>query len=468
MALLLAFLLCMRTADAQAAAVPSTGVAWGVGAGSGSSSAALSGNMLAITQSLAVSAALWGVTQVWPVGRVVTAGASVMGQAGRMILQSQMAKGALTGAALAAALAISGDASYDAGSNSFQSTAVSVPPGSNVAWESTGWSGGAGCTTYNCTAQQAGQTRVTSSCGSASLYVLYSITLQSDQKTASVTCQRISDGAVFGATIISRQANYVPPTGTPKPATNAQIESAIAATPSSFTNLWSAGGCDSKANTYIDLASLSLGLNGSSDPCAVIIAGGSPAPATVPTSNNPYAWPNQVWTDAQPGKTTTHTLGATSTLAANTGVDQKANPVKMQTAVTDAANDGTNTTTTGTTTTQTKSDTKPDAPAQTTTATFNGNTGSLYTPTGKTWSSVLANFQNTVKGAPWYTASVGFFSVTISGGSCPHWSMPANKWMPALDAGQFVCSSTMLALYAAGGVVVLIVAAWAAFRIALL
>ncbi|MGO4660208.1 hypothetical protein AB4Z34_36510, partial [Ensifer sp. 2YAB10] len=93
---------------------------------------------------------------------------------------------------------------------------------------------------------------------------------------------------------------------------------------------------------------------------------------------------------------------------------------------------------------------------------------SVYTAKTKTVSDVLSKFQTSIKAAPWYAASVGFFAVTISGGSCPHWAVPASRWLPALDASQFVCSSTMLTLYAAGGLVVMIVAAWAAFRIAFL
>lgn len=58
--------------------------------------------------------------------------------------------------------------------------------------------------------------------------------------------------------------------------------------------------------------------------------------------------------------------------------------------------------------------------------------------------------------------------MTISGGACPHWTVAASRWLPALDAGQFVCSDTMINLYRMGGVIVLIVAAWAAFRIAFL
>lgn len=466
-ALVLALVLCMRTADAQAAAVPSTGVAWGVGAGSSPSSAALSGSSLAITQSLAVTAVLWGVTQVWPVGRVVTAGASVVAQGGRMILQSQMARGALTGTALAAALLLGGSTTYDATSNSMVYRGSDYP-----SFEySSGSAAGQACLAASNAGLGIGSTFYThyTPSGSAAGYTKWVIQRTSDPNLPSPwggygACSGMTGSYIWGMNISGN-----PPAAAPVPATNAQIESAIAATPSSFTNLWSAGGCDTKANTYIDLASLSLGLNGSSDPCAVILVGGSVAPATVPTSNNPYAWPNQVWTDAQPGKTTTHTVGATSTLAANTGVDQKTNPVKMQTAVTDAANDGTNTTTTGTTTTQTKSDTKPDTPAQTTTATFGGASGTLYTKRSQTWAGVLNNFANTVKGAPWYIAATGFFTVSIAGASCPHWAVAASQWRPvALDSSSFFCSSTATTLYALAGAVVLAVAAWAAFRIAFL
>lgn len=99
---------------------------------------------------------------------------------------------------------------------------------------------------------------------------------------------------------------------------------------------------------------------------------------------------------------------------------------------------------------------------------FNGPDGTLYTAKTKTFADVFGRFVNTIKASAWYTASAGFFSVTISGGTCPHWTVVASKWLPALDAGQFVCSDTMTNLYRMGGVIVLIVAAWAAFRIAFL
>ena len=467
LALVLALLLCMRTADAQAAAVPSTGVAWGVGAGSSPSSSALSGNSLAITQSLAVTAVLWGVTQVWPVGRVVTAGAAAVGAGGRMILQSQMARGALTGTALAAAVLLGGSTRYDAGSNSIQSA-------------TNGYSYAGTITSYDNICQFAKTNGVlgTWNVQDASGWVEVSVTPNSGSnppvwnvpagETQNNNCTGSPFVAVSGYWPVSsyKRLSSQPPLNY-APSTNAQIEAAIAATPSTFVPLWQAGGCDSKANTYVDLAGLTS--TAGSDPCAVVLAGGAVAPATVPQSNNPYAWPNQVWTDAQPGKTTTHTVGATSTLSANTGVDQKTNPVKLQTTVTDAANDGTNTTTTGTTTTQTKSDTKPDTPAQTTTATFGGASGTLYTKRAQTWAGVLNNFANAVKGAPWYTAATGFFTVTIAGTSCPHWAVAASQWRPvALDSSSFFCSSTATTLYAIAGAVVLAVAAWAAFRIAFL
>ncbi|WP_156811219.1 hypothetical protein [Cupriavidus sp. USMAHM13] len=127
--------------------------------------------------------------------------------------------------------------------------------------------------------------------------------------------------------------------------------------------------------------------------------------------------------------------------------------------------DGSSTTKTTTTTTSGAANQQQQ---QDTGTPFQGPSGSVYTAKTKTFADVFGRFVNTIKASPWYVASAGFFSVTISGGACPHWSIAASKWLPALDAGQFVCSDTMTNLYRMGGVIVLIVAAWAAFRIAFL
>lgn len=473
--LMFAAVLCAGTARAQA--LPNSGVQWSVGPGSSAATATLNGSSLAVAQSLAVTAALYGVTKVWPVGRVVTTGAAVMGSAGRVILQTAMSRGVLTGSALTAAMLLTGDTTSDPGSNAFRTVdKTQKQQGTQTGfWTKYGTSSptfanaDAACAYWGPIFQASYPQPWIADTYAPGDTILSCRPASWNPGSGQFAIQGPVTVCPAGTTVIGGGWCTVP--GAYVPATNANIEAGIAAKPASFVSLWQAGGCDSKSNTYVDIS----GATAWNDPCATIVVGApgltapTVAPATVPTSNNPYAWPNQVWTEASGNLTKTHTVAATSTVAANSGVDSKVNPVTVQTTKTEtvATNDGTNTTTTTTTTTG-NAQSKSDTPQQTTTATFSGGTATLYTKKSKTFSDVLVGFQNTVRGSAWYTASTGFFSVTISSGSCPHWAMPANHWMPALDAGQFVCSSTMLALYAAGGVVVMIVAAWAAFRIAFL
>jgi len=459
-ALVLAVLLCAGSARAQT--FSPTGLQWSVGPGSSAATASLSGTNLAIAQSLAVTAAIYGVTKVWPAGRLVTTGATVLAPAFRSILQSQMARGALTGSALVAAtLLAGGGATYDPVANSFSSPqGANKPNGSTVDLNTSGWS----ALNTGPFTSTAGQLAASSCAGPT--YTVNSVVLQSNNKDAYVYCTRVSDGAKILATPIFEAAGttYHDPSYPSGPSTNAQIENAIAATPSAFVPLWMVGGCDQKTNTYVDIS----GMTAWNDPCAAVLVGGTPGAATFPNGNT-YTWPAQTRTTAVAGgNTTTSTLTTSATLSANTGADQKTNPVAVQAATQDAEAvtnaSGTTTTTTTTTTNQTKSDTQP----QTTSALFNAGTATLYTKKTQTWGGVLNNFVNTVKGAPWYTAMSGFFNVTIASSGCPHWAVPATKWTPTLDSSVYFCSSTATTTYQIAGAVVLAVAAWAAFKIAFL
>jgi len=96
-----------------------------------------------------------------------------------------------------------------------------------------------------------------------------------------------------------------------------------------------------------------------------------------------------------------------------------------------------------------------------------GDTGALYTASVDTPGSVYANFKSRVSGSPLITAAAGFFTVNASG-SCPSWHIPGNQyWGQGGFDFTFFCDSGILAILALAGWIVLAVAAFSAFRIAI-
>lgn len=381
-----------------------------------------------------------------------------------------MSRGALSGAALAAALALAGDTTYDAASNSFLygDSSKAYPSANGYFVDNTTGQflvGASAAILGNvkamCEAAFPGKGTYMASSGGYNGNGAV-LTCISQGSNLMGVMRRVMPGCDSGSLVSG--ANCVP---RGVPATNAQIEAAISAAPASWTGLYSAAGCPEKVNSYIDLGALS----GNTDPCAMIVVGGSPSPVNVPSTNNPYGWPAQKWTEAANGVTHDKSLALSTAVAANTGADAKSNPVTVQTTatLTDTAKDAAGNTTTTTTTTTAPAETKPgDTKADEPVATFSAGDATLYTKKSRTFNDVLLSFQSSLSAAPWMVAAKGFFNVSIGSASCPHWTVAATKWTPVLDAGTYVCSSTMLALYAAGGAVVLAVAAWAAFRIAFL
>ncbi len=266
------------------------------------------------------------------------------------------------------------------------------------------------------------------------------------------------------------------PAGPSQPATDGQIQNAIKAHPSSWQQVYNDGGCTAQANILVSFSP------GQSNQCLSMIGDSSTGfGVSFPSGNTVASAPKtdtQTKTNADGSKTTKSTTTTTTTTV--NGTNDRTNPVTSQTTTTTSTSttttnpDGSTTTTTETTTDQAPSQSATNAnqqqqdKQQPTTATFSGASQALYTKKDKTYQQVLQGFVNRVQAMPWYTATVGFFNVSISGGSCPHWAVPATRWNPALDMNPYVCSSTMTALYAMGGYVVLAVAAWAAFRIAFL
>lgn len=186
---------------------------------------------------------------------------------------------------------------------------------------------------------------------------------------------------------------------------------------------------------------------------------------------------SQTKTNADGTKTTTNTTTTKTTTVS--GTNDRTNPVQSQTttttstAVTVTNPDGSTTTTTTTTTDQAPVQSGGNANQQQkdqtppTTATFAGGDWKLYTPKEKTVAQVMQAFVSRVQAMPWYASMSNFFAVNV-GGSCPHWVVPASRYTPALDGTQFFCGSWAMSLYALGGVVTMLVAAWYAWRIAFL
>nr|WP_318028776.1 hypothetical protein [Ralstonia pseudosolanacearum] len=283
----------------------------------------------------------------------------------------------------------------------------------------------------------------------------------------------------------SAPATYVP-------ATDAQVKSAISANPSSWPQIYNGMGCG---------PTLALTDGSSSDPCFALYRD-SRSGFGVSFSTGGSSWTNNgcavnstscpsatvttapttdssTKTNADGTKTTTtNTTMKTTTV---TGTNDRTNPVEGQTTTTTQTSttvtnpDGSTTTTTTTTTDQAPPATAGNGnqqqkdQTQPTTATFNGPSQALYTQKSKTFGEVLQAFVSRVQGMPWYSAVSAFFSVSIASASCPSdWTVPATQWNPSLDATPYVCSSSMLTMYRLGGIIVLIVAAWAAFKIAFL
>lgn len=473
LAVLLALMLSVPTVRAQTLGSDGS-LNWGI-TKSGPSTSTVKGTTLVIAAAALTIGfvATGGATAaIAATGRAVSVAGSVVGPIAANMLRQAASKGALAGSMLALAAALGSDAAYDANSNSFNSVStVNKPNGSTIDYTSTGWWGykdyGVCKQASPCDAGTAGQAALDGYFG-ANKWVLYSITVNPSDptnKTAVIAGLRVSDGVVqTNLTSISRATSYTDPPAAYVPSTDAQLSSAVQA-PAALAKVWDAGGCGAKISLYRDTVD-------PTDPCAMIV--NSPGAVWTPVGlpNGGYVtFPPTTQTVTDSTGKVAQTITTTPTAQVKPNTDQAtmaASPVivtpgSVVKTVTNNA-DGSQTTTTTTTTSPSTSTDQP----QDGTAAFNAGTQDLYTKKSRTWAQVLGDFQTAVKAAPWYQAATGFFNVSISGGACPHWTVPASKWTPALDAGVYVCSSSMMTLYQAGGIIVMIVAAWAAFRIAFL
>ncbi|WP_353627663.1 hypothetical protein ABNQ24_05955 [Ralstonia pseudosolanacearum] len=275
---------------------------------------------------------------------------------------------------------------------------------------------------------------------------------------------------------VSSGGSCVPdPAGPKQVATGTQIQSAIKATPASWPAVYNASGCP-PVNTMTNVIG-----GGSDDPCAQMIGASSTGyGVSFPSGNTVAGTPKtDTQTKVNADGTTTKTTTMTNTSTTLTGTQDRVNPVQGQTTTSTSVStvvtnpDGSTTTTTTTTTDQAPPATagnpanQQQQDQQPTTATFSGPSQALYTQKTKTFDDVLSGFVSRVQRMPWYSAMTGFFNVSIGSGACPSdWVVQATEWNPRLDMTSYVCSSSMMTMYQLGGVVVLLVAAWAAFKIA--
>ncbi|WP_316887048.1 hypothetical protein [Ralstonia pickettii] len=451
-----------------------------------------SGNTMSVIVPIAVTVAAVGVAAVaLPAAGAVAVTGDVMSSVGMTAIRG----GIIGGVALATLMNhVGGGMSVDPNGNVMIATS-GVPAGqidpNSGGWANVSGTGTSACRDYVCTASQVCQDTL-----AGAAYDGWSVSRIVQNDATSGSCYAVSgSGAEYFRAYISRQQPYVPPVGTPAPATDAQIKAAIAAAPATWPEIYNDMGCPKYGNVLTNVPG-----GGSNDPCSVLFA--SPGNGFgVSFSTGGSSWTNngcavnstscpsatvttapttdtQTKVNADGSKTTTTTTTTKTTTVS--GTNDRTNPVEGQTTTTTSTSttvtnpDGSTTTTTTTTTDQAPPATAGNAnqqqqdKQQPTTATFAGGDWKLYTPKEKTFAQVMQNFVSRVQAMPWYTAMSGFFNVTINGGSCPHWVVPSTRFTPMLDGSPIFCGSMAMNLYMMGGVVTMLVAAWYAWRVAFL
>lgn len=448
-----------------------SGVTWSMsGPAPGQMTAALQGSALLASAAVAAHFVWRGATLTVPVVRGISAGAAVMAPIGRAILREAISKQALTGAALAAALMMTGDTTYDAGTNSF----VFAPPTQTGTYSGSSVT----CQTAKNAGMQPGQDRYfVHTNGVTKVHVMLVPETGKPGTTPPAgyslmeycTTTYPNVGGYYSA-IFQKNVTTIPATAPPVPATDAQIEAAIAAKPEMYVPLWEIADCSGKVTSFSDFRHLTAG-----DPCARIVGEGSVVPAYFPQGVD-WTWAGpeleRITRENAAGQTVTETKAVSKsvTVGANTGADARTKPITatVTTTTTVTTDDGTTVTTETTTTTHPAEGVSSEAPPAEAAIPFSGPTADLYTKKSKTFEQVLNRFRTTVQAAPWYSGTASFFEVSIGGGACPNWVIPETEFTPAVSLADVFCSSTALAVYGIAGLAVLTMAAWAAFRIAFL
>lgn len=431
---------------------------WGITTG-GPSSTTVNGTALVIAASaLTIGFVATGGAAATMVatGRALSVAGSVVGPIAANMLRAAVARGPLTGAMLTLALALGSDATYNQTTNTFQSPQAAGQYGPFVWFQSGHDTAGpfyadppTMCNALVAAAGLPGTVSVLPTGGTTNGYYLqYTCSAKNAQGSW------VSLGTMFS------KAWNAPMVAS----SDAQLASA-AASPSALAKVWDAGGCGAKITTYRDTVD-------PSDPCAQIVnsPGGTWTPVSLP--NGGYiAFPGKTdtVTDSNGKVLQTTTTTPTAQVTANTNqATMGASVVTVQGGsiqkVTTNNADGTQTTTTTTTTNPpTTTETPKDG-----TATFGAGDATLYTAKGKTMASVLNAFSSAIQQAPWYTATTGWFNVTVGGAACPVWVVPKTDYTPSVDLSTVFCSQQAVTIYGIAGLAVIVMAAWAAFRIAFL
>ena len=93
--------------------------------------------------------------------------------------------------------------------------------------------------------------------------------------------------------------------------------------------------------------------------------------------------------------------------------------------------------------------------------------GDLYEPTGRSLSSVWTDFSVRASQAPIVTAGSSFLSLSYYSANCPTWTFPATAFSDSF-VFDYLCSASVTAGFKLAGIIVLLIAVWVAFKIAIL
>lgn len=92
----------------------------------------------------------------------------------------------------------------------------------------------------------------------------------------------------------------------------------------------------------------------------------------------------------------------------------------------------------------------------------------IYTKKDKTAEGPLQAFASGVRSSLLGSNASGFFTVTIPSGGCPSWSVEVPYLKTHIDVSQYICSAPLVAAMDVIGAVLVVLAAFAAFRWAML
>ncbi|WP_211453026.1 hypothetical protein [Collimonas antrihumi] len=199
--------------------------------------------------------------------------------------------------------------------------------------------------------------------------------------------------------------------------------------------------------------------------------------ASKPTIPDPSASPNAGKTTDSGTKSTTNGDGSV-TITDTKGVTNSDGSVTTNTTSCTTATDGSKSCSTSSTTGNgsngtpgrndrdpTTGDKKPDDAKSDPVTDI---TGDLYQVKTRTFAGVMSDFNSKVMAAPFIAAGTNFFVVNVNGGACPSWTAAVPYLKMSVNLGQYFCGPGTDAVFNVIGYGVLLVAAYAAFKMAFL